>query len=209
MKKVLLLTLSSLCIFTASNYYLIAETKSKPVIKKIIPKLKELHKFKIKAAIIRSNGDIIPGAKIHINFWGYDRHALQKKYLEINNPTQEKPTPKDSKYKIDCGAIVPGHCGEDFDSYDKDFKEWEKIAYKGMDEEIKEIDKTHKYYSVDTNLSGEATMKLPKGLWYIFASWENSTSHVYWFYTPLDVTEDLDLFEISNDNATNIINKDD
>lgn len=159
----------------------------KEELKKIKESQLKDHKFKIKVAVIKKNGDIISCAKVLLIIEPFNRKEIEKQFEEKNN-AEVKPS-----YDDETG-----------------YKKWEKIAHKGVKEYFDKIIKKRHLTKIvvieKTNLNGELTLKLPNGEWFVNAHWSNSNSSIFWTSVKIDVNDELELFELSNDNSASIYN---
>lgn len=150
--------------------------------------------IKFVAAAIKSNGDITPVAKIDFYILPYNEIELRKSII-LKNKAPKEPSLFEDKY-LNIG---------DLDLMKKtfldDYNSWEKIAEVGLAEEILKQSNGLSKISFKTDLSGEAKVDLPLGVWFISGFWKNSDSSISWKSVKIDVTSDLEKFELSNDNG--------
>lgn len=87
----------------------------------------------------------------------------------------------------------------------KTIPEWEKKAYAGLSEHLKQIEKEtgRELVKFTTDLSGEAEIKLAPGDWYFDGSYSilQGKSNVFWIDTKFVVDEDTKKIELSNNNG--------
>lgn len=151
--------------------------------------------FKIVVAVIKNSGDITPVARTEFTVLPYNRTELLQTLISRNKPPHE-PSIFDEKYG---GVIKVSESTSQI--YFDDLRNWEKIAYIGIDEEIKKQSNGFSEGFFKTDLSGEAIVNFPLGTWFISGTWKNSVSKVYWNNVKIEVTPNLEKFELSNDNA--------
>ncbi len=93
----------------------------------------------------------------------------------------------------------------DFDAYRKAQEEWRNKADQGYDEAIEAAQKEagREPVTVKTDLSGEATLELAEGQWYITGhySLNSGKSSIYWIDIPFKVDAKTEKIELSNDNG--------
>lgn len=163
-------------------------------------------KFKLKSAIIRDSGDVVPIARTEFIFTVYNETELKKELVEKNKSIIE---PKyDDKEFEKCEFVgTKKYCLPDGMMWYKKHTEWKDIVYKDLNKEIEKKSFGSTPVKIKTDLSGEATVELKEGTWYLTGSYSNSISSIYWTDIKIEVNDKLEKFELSNDNATSILNK--
>lgn len=158
-------------------------------------------KLKLKAAVVRNSGDLAPVARSEFRVTPYSFTLIREQVQAKNNPGPE-PKYGDEKYKTDCSYSI---CLTDIKKLTADQEAWRKKADVGLDEAIAAAKKAsnRQTVTVKTDLSGEASLELPEGTWYISGKYSinSGKSNVYWSDVELVVKADTDSFELSNDNA--------
>lgn len=161
-------------------------------------------KLKLKAAVVRNSGDILPVARTEFRITPYSYTAVQKQVRAKNNPGPE-PQYDDTKYKKQQCLSNFCYDSTDFEKYTSDREIWRTAADKGLPEAIEQALKAsgRKAVMVKTDLSGEASLELTQGIWYVSGSYSTNAgkSSLYWSDVELTVGPETDSFELSNDNA--------
>jgi hypothetical protein len=145
------------------------------------------HTFKIKVALIRGGGDVLPGARADFNINSFKIKEVLAELERINNPGT-KPDNKDFP-------------AADQAKYDQAIKDWEEKAYKNLEDAKKIAASGFTGKSIKTDLEGLAEVSLNTGIWYISGTYKNNFSYVEWVDVPITVKRSLETFELSNDNA--------
>jgi hypothetical protein len=169
-----------------------------PIKTKTTTEAMQLKKIKLKAAIIRGNGEIVPVVKTQFKFLPYNLKEIRKKLVEINKPDPE-PNIKDPIYARDDFPDI-----FDTKKYFPALEEWQKKAYAGIDNEIKKASNGRSEFSVTTDLSGEVIFEVPLGKFYVSGEYSilNKKSNIYWTHVEFDITANTEKIELSNDNGT-------
>lgn len=164
-------------------------------------------KVKLKAAVIKGSGDLVPVARTKFNFDPVDTVAITKE-IEVKNGAGEMPGILDKKYQtVNCQMIgTTNFCSTDFNQYDADTKAWEAKAHVGLQDAIDAARKKAgaSVVSVQTDLAGEATVEIQPGKWYVFGSYEllGGQSRINWVSVEFDIKADTEKIELSNDNGS-------
>lgn len=160
----------------------------------------EKRSISFKAAVIKGSGDITPVARTEFTFRKYDVHSLISSYT-INNKLPAKPSSIDSKYSSYCGTYVNNNtvCVIDFPAFTIDLTTWYKDNFSNFKNEQKKASNNVGPISIKTDLSGEATVNLDDGQWYITGNYSNSLSLVSWQSSPITISKDTKKIEMSND----------
>jgi hypothetical protein len=172
-------------------------------------------KFSLKAAVIKGSGDIVPVAREDFTAYSYPNRALYdsvKAEISKKNNAGPEPDISDPKYKTKCTNIgSTPFCTTDYDAWTAESSAWRKKDGEGFIEAYSSASAKAsngiKSVSVKTDLKGEAEIELPSGIWYFSGSYSNSVSSVYWTDVKVDVKEGMKTIEFSNDNSSNIFNK--
>lgn len=177
--------------------------------KKTISQSSETFKIKFKAGVIRNNGDIVPASITKFEILPFSLLKL-KSDLEKSNNVTAYPKITDQKYRTCKETVSPSSVGclPNFKLYKEDENIWVQAAYKNFKETVKTTLGKTEPKTITTNLAGEADLSLPSGTWYISGVYENSLSKVIWDSKKIEVSKDLNSFELSNINGL-VINKND
>lgn len=155
----------------------------------------------LKAAIIREDGDIVPAVRALFTISNYNVSKIRKDIEQRNNagPSPDFHDPKYQKKK----CLPSGYCFDttDTDLYNSDRQAWEAKAHVGLDAAIIRAGGVTK--PVTTDLTGEASLSLPMGTWYISGSYSfmEGRSNIFWHDVEVDVNVAKKKVELSNDNG--------
>lgn len=160
-------------------------------------------KIKIKAAVIKGSGEIVPAARTMLLIAPYNL-AQVKADLAVKNAAGPKPDGNAKELKRSCPEDADWTlCLTDEEKLADAIDAWEKVAYAGLDEAIKEASNGLTTKSLTTDFDGEAEVELTPGMWYVTGHYAllQGKSNVYWIGTPMKVEEGMTKFELSNDNG--------
>ncbi len=161
--------------------------------------------FKLKSAVVRGSGDVVPVTQTDFTFRKYNKTALVNEIVSKNNPGI-KPNSTDAKYvNEDClkktGAEMSSCLDDSFKAYKADLTEWESKQNTGVQEAIDKMETTTPSTKVTTDLSGLATVELPEGVYYVSGEYSNSVSNITWDNVEVTVDSKLETLEMSNSNG--------
>jgi hypothetical protein len=159
----------------------------------------------IRAAVIKNSGEIaaVPRTKFQIN--PYDIVQVKKSLALRNGMGDSAPTPNvnDAKYQKPLYGVLLTDWEMYYADKDRMQQEWESKAYLGLTDELHRLSGDLSPLDITTDLDGRATAKLRPGNWWVvgYYSFLQGKSNILW-NLRVDVTEEGQKVELSNDNGT-------
>lgn len=180
--------------------------------------------LKLVAGLIRNSGDVVPVSRTQFIFTQFNMLEIRK---NLESRPGIPPKPLDpfpaieavSKCRSDC--LIPTTkpnwkgclkiCGDAvplevvsslLDKHQKAMTDWESIAWSGDTEEAAKVSTVPPVNTV-TDLSGESTVVLPPGTWYVSGttSINSGKSRITWLFVPFVIKDGVTKIELSNDNG--------
>lgn len=167
-------------------------------------------KLTFKAALIRKNGDIVPIPRTRFEITPYNLRKIRAN-LQLKNsppPKPKDPTVRTGDLKRCNNPSLEDAACEDYRLQVRTYREqllpeWERFAYQGEALEIALQSTNRSKVMVTTDLSGEASLQLMPGVWYVSGTYLllDGRASLTWDSTPVEIKSDTQRLEVSNENA--------
>jgi hypothetical protein len=163
------------------------------------------------AQIVTTSHQVLPVAKADFKALPYNLAQVQQDLISRNGPGPKpvEPLQSDLKYQQiekDCNASgCTTQLTVNIDAYREDLQnyqsnllpDWEKLAYKGLDDAISTASQGRTELDFVTDANGGAALQLAAGTWYFSGRYTNGSTITVWDAIPFTITAATQSIELT------------